>query len=107
MAAGSQKIAYETQPMSPCPRNSLAKRKSGEDQADGPEALGFPWSLGIRHSGAPSPRRGTRALHRVVDPINERYGELAIAPGRLLNCSAMPNVISPAWKPQGSRPTIG
>jgi DNA polymerase-4 len=50
----------------------------------------------------------TRALelNRALDLINERFGEFAIAPARLLNRSDMPNVIAPAWKPYGHRQTI-
>ncbi|HIP68348.1 MAG TPA: DNA polymerase IV [Chromatiales bacterium] len=45
-------------------------------------------------------------MYQAVDRINERFGELALAPARLLNRSDMPNVISPAWKPDGHRQTI-
>jgi len=45
-------------------------------------------------------------VHRIVDQINERYGEFTIAPAILLNRSQMPNVIAPAWKPYGHRQTI-
>jgi len=44
--------------------------------------------------------------HQVMDTINQRYGELSLAPARLLNRSSMPNVIAPAWKPFGLRQTI-
>lgn len=44
--------------------------------------------------------------HQVMDNINQRYGELCLAPARLLNRSSMPNVIAPAWKPFGHRQTI-
>ena len=44
--------------------------------------------------------------HHVMDNINQRYGELSLAPARLLNRSTMPNVIAPAWKPFGHRQTI-
>ncbi len=45
-------------------------------------------------------------LNIAIDRINERYGELALSPARLLNKSDMPNVIAPAWKPDGLRQTI-
>lgn len=45
-------------------------------------------------------------INRVMDEVNRRYGELALAPARLLNRSSMPNVIAPAWKPFGHRQTI-
>lgn len=48
----------------------------------------------------------TKTHHRVMDNINERYGELCLSPARLLNRSVMPNVIAPAWKPFGLRQTI-
>ncbi|MCW8899099.1 MAG: DNA polymerase IV [Gammaproteobacteria bacterium] len=44
--------------------------------------------------------------HKTMDNINQRYGELCLAPARLLNRSSMPNVIAPAWKPFGHRQTI-
>ena len=44
--------------------------------------------------------------NQVMDKINNRYGESVVAPGRLLNKSTSPNVISPAWKPSGHRKTI-
>ena len=42
----------------------------------------------------------------VMDAVNRRYGELVLAPARLINRSSMPNVIAPAWKPFGHRQTI-
>lgn len=45
-------------------------------------------------------------VNKIVDAVNDRYGEFALAPARLLNRSSMPNVISPAWKPYGHRQTI-
>ena len=47
-----------------------------------------------------------RAWHQCIDHINQRYGEFTVAPARLLNRSTMPNVIAPAWKPNGHRQTI-
>lgn len=45
-------------------------------------------------------------VNNAMDKINNRYGEFTLAPARLLNRSEMPNVISPAWKPDGHRQTI-
>ena len=45
-------------------------------------------------------------VNAVMDAVNRRYGEFALAPARLLNRSSMPNVIAPAWKPYGHRQTI-
>jgi DNA polymerase-4 len=45
-------------------------------------------------------------VNAVMDAVNQRYGEFALAPARLLNRSSMPNVIAPAWKPFGHRQTI-
>lgn len=45
-------------------------------------------------------------LNDVMDAINDRFGEFTIAPVPLLNRSQMPNVIAPAWKPEGHRQTI-
>lgn len=47
-----------------------------------------------------------QALHQAQDTINQRFGQLTLAPARLLNRSSMPNVIAPAWKPYGHRQTI-
>jgi len=47
-----------------------------------------------------------RAVNAVMDAVNERYGQLALAPARLLNRSSMPDVIAPAWKPFGHRKTV-
>lgn len=54
--------------------------------------------------GDSAPRRA--ACNQVMDAINQRYGEFALAPARLLDRSSMPNVIAPAWKPYGHRQTI-
>lgn len=45
-------------------------------------------------------------INQAMDRINERYGEFTIAPAILLNRSDMPNVIAPAWKPDGHRKTV-
>jgi len=47
-----------------------------------------------------------RDINAAVDGINDRYGEFAVSPARLLNRSKMPNVIAPAWKPDGHRRTV-
>ncbi len=51
-----------------------------------------------------NPKR--ESLYQAIDAINEKYGEFTIAPTPILNRSKMPNVIAPAWKPQGHRQTI-
>ena len=45
-------------------------------------------------------------LNHAIDDINARYGEMTLSPARLLKRSDMPNVIAPAWKPDGLRQTI-
>jgi DNA polymerase-4 len=49
-----------------------------------------------------------RTLHRfaAIDGINHKYGEFTIAPATLLGRSSMPNVIAPAWRPDGHRQYI-
>jgi DNA polymerase-4 len=59
--------------------------------------------LELFSEGAPQDHRNK---NKVMDAINTRYGEFALAPGRLLDRSSMPNVIAPAWKPFGHRKTI-
>jgi len=50
------------------------------------------------------PRR--KRAHLAMDQINQRYGAMTLASARLLGRSRMPDVISPAWKPQGHRKTV-
>ena len=45
-------------------------------------------------------------LNVIVDQINQRYGEFTVSSLRLIDRSAMPNVIAPSWKPTGHRKTI-
>lgn len=45
-------------------------------------------------------------MNIAMDKINQRYGEFTLAPAILLNRSDMPNVIAPAWKPDGHRKTV-
>ena len=52
-------------------------------------------------------KRPARArAHRAMDQINLRYGSMTLASARLLGRSSMPDVISPAWKPDGHRKTV-
>ena len=51
-------------------------------------------------------RQKGQQLFQAVDAINERYGDLTLAPALLLNRSKMPNVIAPAWKPRGHRQSV-
>ncbi len=46
------------------------------------------------------------SAQEVIDDVNDRFGELTIAPARLLKRSQMPNVIAPSWKPSGHRQSI-
>ncbi len=52
------------------------------------------------------PQKDRSHSNQIMDAINDRYGEFALTPARLLNRSSMPNVIAPAWKPFGHRQTI-
>jgi DNA polymerase-4 len=49
--------------------------------------------------------RDTRRFS-AIDRINRRYGEFTVAPATLLGRSTMPNVIAPAWRPDGHRQHI-
>lgn len=54
-----------------------------------------------------TPEHGRRdALNEVMDAINRRFGDYTLAPAPLLQRSSMPNVIAPAWKPEGPRQSI-
>ncbi|MDH3309557.1 MAG: DNA polymerase IV [Gammaproteobacteria bacterium] len=54
------------------------------------------------------PAADTRRARRfgAIDRINLRYGEFTLAPATLLARSTMPNVIAPAWRPDGHRQHI-
>ena len=54
----------------------------------------------------PEQQQRQNQLHCAMDNINQRYGEFTLSPARLLQRSDMPNVIAPAWKPDGLRQTI-
>lgn len=41
-------------------------------------------------------------LFKAVDSVNDRFGEFAVARGRLVERAAGPRVISPSWRPHGS-----
>ena len=56
--------------------------------------------------GSKADNTSRKQLNDAIDSINARYGELSLSPARLLNRSDMPNVIAPAWKPDGLRQTI-
>ena len=56
--------------------------------------------------GSKADNTSRKQLNDAMDRINARYGELSLSPARLLNRSDMPNVIAPAWKPDGLRQTI-
>ena len=45
-------------------------------------------------------------LNKIIDCINQRYGEFTLMSANLLSKSDMPNVIAPAWKPYGHRQSI-
>jgi DNA polymerase IV len=49
-----------------------------------------------------------RSIQRfsAIDRINAKYGEFTVAPATLLERSTMPNVIAPAWRPDGHRQHI-
>ena len=47
-----------------------------------------------------------RALDLAMDKINEKFGELTIAPARIINKLENPDVISPSWRPEGHRKSI-
>ena len=46
------------------------------------------------------------ASNRAMDAINQRFGDLTLAPARLIKRGGMPDVIAPAWKPSGHRRTV-
>ncbi len=55
---------------------------------------------------APEGEAQYTAVNAVMDRINGRYGDLSLAPARLVNRSEMPDVIAPAWQPHGHRKSV-
>lgn len=53
-----------------------------------------------------SHKKTRQEIAEAMDQVNRRYGEFTLAPARLLNRSPIPNVIAPAWKPDGHRKTV-
>jgi DNA polymerase-4 len=68
-------------------------------------------AIHLRHASgqldlfAPDDGRGIDRF-TAVDRINTKYGEFTVAPATLLQRSTMPNVIAPAWRPDGHRQHI-
>lgn len=52
------------------------------------------------------PPKQRQQLNAAIDVINDRYGELCIAPAKLLHRATTPNVIAPSWKPSCHRESI-
>jgi DNA polymerase-4 len=69
-----------------------------------PGSGNMPMQMSLFHEKKDNSSR--QQLNSAMDSINERYGELTLSPARLLNRSKMPNVIAPAWKPNGLRQSI-
>lgn len=65
-----------------------------------------PSSQGLQLDFFTAPDEKREQVNEVVDDINDKFGEFTIAPVPLMFRSAMPNVIAPAWKPDGHRQTI-
>lgn len=45
-------------------------------------------------------------LYQAIDAVNQRFGEFAIMPAALIKRTQQPDVIAPAWKPDGHRQTL-
>lgn len=65
-----------------------------------------PSSEGLQLDFFTAPDSKRAEVNHVVDDINNKFGDFTIAPVPLLFRSTMPNVIAPAWKPDGHRQTI-
>lgn len=65
-----------------------------------------PSAQGLQLDFLVEPDTNREQINEVLDDINDRFGEFTIAPAPLLFRSEMPNVIAPAWKPNGHRQTI-
>ena len=84
----------------------LAQRWQGEPVCQIQVTALDPSSDGLQLDLFVAPDKRREQVNQVLDDINDRFGEFTIAPVPLLFRSAMPNVIAPAWKPDGHRQTI-
>lgn len=84
----------------------LAQRWCGHPVAQIQVTALDPSSQGLQLDFLTTPDIKREQLNDVLDDINDRFGEFTIAPAPLLSRSGMPNVIAPAWKPDGHRQTI-
>lgn len=84
----------------------LAQRWAGEPVCQIQVTALDPNSGGLQLDLFVKPNAKREQVNEVLDDINDRFGEFTIAPAPLLFRSAMPNVIAPAWKPDGHRQTI-
>jgi DNA polymerase-4 len=85
---------------------TLAQRWQGEPVCQIQVTALDPSSDGLQLDLFTEPDKKREQVNQVLDDINDRFGEFTIAPVPLLFRSAMPNVIAPAWKPDGHRQTI-
>ncbi len=53
-----------------------------------------------------TPQPADEANNRVMDTVNQRFGDMTLTPARLIRRGEMPDVIAPAWKPSGHRRTV-
>lgn len=84
----------------------LAQRWQGESVCQIQVTALDPCADGLQLDFFVAPDQKRDQVNQVLDDINDRFGEFTIAPVPLLFRSAMPNVIAPAWKPDGHRQTI-
>ena len=84
----------------------LAQRWQGEPVCQIQVTALDPSAQGIQLDFFVNSSEERQSINQVIDDINDRFGEFTIAPVPLLFRSAMPNVIAPAWKPDGHRQTI-
>ncbi|VVC75697.1 DNA polymerase IV [Aquicella siphonis] len=84
----------------------LAQRWEGESVCQIQVTALDPGSGGLQLDFFTAPDIRRCQINDVVDDINDRFGEFTIGPAPLLFRSATPNVIAPAWKPDGHRQTI-
>lgn len=84
----------------------LARRWAGEPVCQIQVTALDPNSAGLQLDFFTEPDLKRSEVNEVVDDINDKFGEFTIAPVPLLFRSTMPNVIAPAWKPDGHRQTI-
>ena len=112
---GNSCIQSSFQPNQSCPKNAhFTENEKGEkicicNDGYGPDQSNqgcIAKKIARKNGDKQDSNANISVKNKVIDLINEKYGNLTIAPSNIMNRSTMPDVIAPAWKPSGHRQTI-